>query len=36
MKDKLYGREIYRLKSPEQITSALYLQVILFRMHERD
>ena len=32
----LYGRERNRLKTPEQITSVIYLHVTLFKIHEKD
>ena len=31
-----YGRKRNHSKTPEQITSFVYLHVILFRMHEKD
>ena len=34
--DILYTRERYRYKALEQITSVVYLHVILFRIHEKD
>lgn len=36
IKNIFYGRERNRLKISEDITSFVYLRVILFRMRERD
>ena len=32
----MFGREKNWLKTPEQITSVIFLHVMLFRMHETD
>ena len=36
IRDILYGRERNCLETSEQVTSILFLHVILFRMHKRD
>ena len=36
IRDILYGGERNYFKTPERITSFIWLQVILFKMHERD